>query len=273
MDKDRILSSSLLDILFEQRNKEYGAYELRKHYASRARKALTYVLGFLLLICSIPLLAGLGKTNPPTRYPNTPPDTLRITQINQTHRQQEHTGGRTKPPKNHNPLPTQIDHPLAVQDTLSHHDTLITSGAGNLAGNHQNNDDSGGSGGNSTANTQSQTGQGQINDTHTYDESDVQVMAEFPGGDDALLAYLSANITYPARAINSDIEGRVILSFIVNREGEIAEVNVLRSIGFGCDQEAIRVVNRMPRWKPAMNNGKAVSMYFTLPVQFKLDKE
>jgi periplasmic protein TonB len=98
----------------------------------------------------------------------------------------------------------------------------------------------------------------------------VEQMPEFPGGTDAMMKYLSQNIRYPSIATEMGISGRVILQFIVDKTGKISNVKVVRGIGGGCDEEAIRVVKSMPNWKAGRQNGKQVPVYFTLPVVFTL---
>lgn len=92
----------------------------------------------------------------------------------------------------------------------------------------------------------------------------------FPGGPAALYQYLSENISYPLMAKEADIQGTVYLSFIVGKTGEITDVKVLRGIGGGCDEEAIRVVQSMPRWEPGKQRGVPVIVRFNLPVKFIL---
>ena len=93
---------------------------------------------------------------------------------------------------------------------------------------------------------------------------------EFPGGMDALYKYLSQNIKYPTIARENGITGRVYVTFVVERDGSIANPRVLRDIGGGCGAEAIRVVKSMPKWNPGKQSGKAVRVQFNLPVNFNL---
>lgn len=98
----------------------------------------------------------------------------------------------------------------------------------------------------------------------------VEEMPEYPGGINKLMEYLSKNIEYPKAARESGIQGRVFVSFIVEKDGSISNVKVIRSIGGGCDEEAVRVVKAMPKWKPGKQRGKAVRVSYMLPVVFKL---
>jgi TonB family protein len=97
-------------------------------------------------------------------------------------------------------------------------------------------------------------------------------MPEFVGGLAELYKWLGRNIKYPLEAKNNKIEGRVYVKFVVEATGEIGEVNVLKGIGFGCDEEAARVVKNMPKWKPATQNGYPVAIYYNMPIVFKWHK-
>lgn len=98
----------------------------------------------------------------------------------------------------------------------------------------------------------------------------VEQMPDFPGGESELYKYLQQNIKYPPMARESGITGTVYVRFIVDKRGNISNVTLLRGIGGGCDEEAIRVVSGMPAWNPGKQNGMAVPVYFTLPVKFIL---
>ncbi len=98
----------------------------------------------------------------------------------------------------------------------------------------------------------------------------VETMPSFPGGQEKLMHYLATNIKYPQIARESNVQGRVYLSFVVEPDGSVSNVKVLRGIGAGCDEEAMRVVKAMPKWSPGKQRGKAVRVSYNLPVNFKL---
>ena len=98
----------------------------------------------------------------------------------------------------------------------------------------------------------------------------VEKQPEFPGGTQAMMKYLAENIKYPMIAQENGIQGRVICQFVVNKDGSIVDINVVRSVDPSLDKEAIRVIKSMPKWKPGMQRGKAVRVKFTLPVVFRL---
>jgi tonB family C-terminal domain len=97
-----------------------------------------------------------------------------------------------------------------------------------------------------------------------------EIMPEFPGGTEALLSFIKDNLEYPQKAIDEQTEGRVIIRFVVNSNGEISDPTILKGINKNLDQAAIDVINKLPRWKPRQQDGQPVSVRFTLPIVFKL---
>ncbi len=101
----------------------------------------------------------------------------------------------------------------------------------------------------------------------------IEQMPQFPGGPAALMEYLSKNIRYPEEAHKKNIQGRVIVTFVVEKDGSITEARVVRSVDPLLDAEALRVVNAMPNWAPGMQSGKVVRVKYTIPIVFKLKGE
>jgi protein TonB len=97
-----------------------------------------------------------------------------------------------------------------------------------------------------------------------------EVMPHFPGGEEALFRFLRNNVRYPAAAREAGISGTVFLAFVVERDGSITDVEVLRGVGGGCSEEAVRVVKMMPVWNPGIQSGRYVRVKFTMPVKFIL---
>ncbi|MBR7022227.1 MAG: TonB family protein [Bacteroidales bacterium] len=98
----------------------------------------------------------------------------------------------------------------------------------------------------------------------------VEEMPAYPGGDQKLMEFIAKGIKYPQIARETGIQGRVFVGFVVEPDGSVSNVKVLRGIGGGCDEEAMRVVKSMPKWKPGKQRGKAVRVSYMLPVNFKL---
>lgn len=99
----------------------------------------------------------------------------------------------------------------------------------------------------------------------------VEDMPEFPGGTAALLEYLKKNIKYPAICRENNIQGRVLVSFIVNKDGSIVDAEVVKNVNPSLDKEALRVISGMPKWKPGSQRGKPVRVKYTVPVNFRLN--
>ena len=98
----------------------------------------------------------------------------------------------------------------------------------------------------------------------------VEDMPEFPGGEKAMMDFVAKNVQYPKEAMEKEISGRVLVGFIVEKDGSISETEIVKGIGGGCDEEAVRVVKAMPKWKPGKQKGKPVRVHFMLPLTFKL---
>ena len=98
----------------------------------------------------------------------------------------------------------------------------------------------------------------------------VEEMPSFPGGEAKLMEFVAKNVKYPQIARETGIQGRVFVNFVVEPDGSVSNVSVLRGIGGGCDEEAMRVVKTMPKWKPGKQRGQPVRVQYMLPVNFKL---
>src|SRR5690606_12009242 len=91
---------------------------------------------------------------------------------------------------------------------------------------------------------------------------------QFPGGDEALLGFISRNLKYPAEARKNNIKGQSVISFIVEKDGSLSNFEIVKPLGYGTDEEAIKVIQRMPKWNPAKQNGVPIRVSFTLPIRF-----
>lgn len=109
-----------------------------------------------------------------------------------------------------------------------------------------------------------------IKDTQEPVYMSVEQMPLFPGGESALMKYVSSHINYPSMAAENSIQGKVIVKFIVEKDGSISDIKVARSVDKDLDKEAVRVVSSLPKFTPGRQNGQAVRVWYTLPVTFKL---
>lgn len=101
----------------------------------------------------------------------------------------------------------------------------------------------------------------------------VEQMPQPPGGPSALMKFIEAHIQYPQAAIDSAIQGRVVVRFVVNEDGTTSDFEIAKGLGGGCSQEALRVLKLMPKWKPGMQNGRSVKVWYTIPVSFMLGRD
>jgi protein TonB len=104
-------------------------------------------------------------------------------------------------------------------------------------------------------------------DNKVYDFTEIEPV--FPGGVQAMYEWLSRNVSYPSFAIESNVEGTVYVSFVINKQGQVSDVQIIRGIGFGCDEEVTEAIKRMPLWNPGKQGGEAVNVRYKMPFTFK----
>jgi protein TonB len=268
MDINKILNSDYLDILFEGRNKQYGGYELRKKYPDRMRNAALTCIGIVALIVVVPLIVSAIKPKesskppvviqtvtlaepppvdpkkpPPPPPPSEPPPPVKPTV--------KFTPPVIKPDEK-----VKEDEKPPEQKEMKDAAAGIKTEAGDVNGIDPGIVDKPG------------TGTGVVEAPPP--PQIFQYVEQMPEFND-ISGYLSKNVRYPEQARSNNVEGRVILKFVVNEDGSVSGITILRGIGSGCDEEAKRVLAAMPKWKPGKQNGRAVKVYFTLPIVFKLE--
>ena len=101
----------------------------------------------------------------------------------------------------------------------------------------------------------------------------VEEMPQFPGGETKLMEYIAKNLTYPQEARDKGIDGRVFVAMVIEKDGSVSNVKVLRGIGGGCDEEAVRVISALPKWKPGKMKGEPVPVSYQIPINFKLTEK
>ena len=278
MDTNKILQADVLDILFDNRNKAYGAYELRKNYHKRLKKSMMIVATLLLITVSAPIVASMFDKPIVIDLPNDEPRIIKNVEVI-IPKEPEPKVPEAKPLKPTEPVNTIANTTPIIEVANEVNDADLpptkealkdaVSGIENKEGEGTEVLDLPNNDGEGTAVIPQEPAP---NDNEIFDDVDVSQMPEFPGGEEELMRYLAQNIQYPKQALDGNTEGRVLIGFVVNKEGEIDDVKVLRSIGDGCDEEAVRVIHKMPKWKPGKNNGKLVNVFYNLPVTFQLMK-
>lgn len=261
MDANALSKADYLDILFDNRNKQYGSYELRKNYDKRVKKALLYIMSLCFVLSVYILWHKENDTIDLSPLVSRPFGDCTITTIDFERKKLPVI--ETVKPTVANAIPKIVDdnkviEPPATVDDLKGKESGPVNAVGSETG--------------SGPATSTNSGSGNSNITATTTNNEIvtwtEQMPEFQGN---LAAYLQKNLRYPDFAKENNIEGRVIIQFVVNEDGSIGNAIIKKGIGGGCNEEALRVVNTMPNWKPGMQNGKHVKVYYTLPITFMLE--
>jgi protein TonB len=253
-----IYTNEWCDMVFEGRNKEYGAYEDRKKSSKRHGLALLIAVSVFTIGVSAPVLIKALK--PEKKVRNVEVTSLADIKIDKPIENKIEEPPPPPPMKNTVKFtPPEVTNEEVTEEVKTVDELKDTKAQISIA------DVKGSDDANAV----------DVADLKVVEEKEeplqfVEQMPEFPGGADAMMKFLNSNIRYPSIATEMGITGRVILQFVVDKHGKINNVKVLRGIGGGCDEEAIRVVKAMPGWKPGRQNGKEVPVYFTLPVVFQL---
>ena len=269
MHPDTLQNSDYLDILFEGRNKKYGGYELRRNYPRRVKRSLGVLAGICLAVAAY----GMANNNPVVPPASTRPVVM-ISEIITPPPPIDPTLPKPLPPPAAPAPPANtirftppvIDKDNNVQETERPPEAEALKDA--LAGPKTEVGDAGAL----TAPVMAKpggTGTGVV-ETGTAKKSEpfiyVEEMPEFNGN---VNQYLASNIVYPLSA--REAEGRVVIKFVISEEGSVTEAVVEKGVNGALDAEALRVVRSMPKWKPGRQNGKAVKVYFRVPVKFTLE--
>ncbi|MBC7554258.1 MAG: energy transducer TonB [Taibaiella sp.] len=265
METNKLLQADYLDIIYENRNKFYGGYELRRNYVRRMKKAGLFMM---LTVSSTVLLSFISLRKDATNrsiLPATPTVLTTIDMKKAVTPEVLPPRPSTPPPP---PAPTKIftvpkitNEEIKPEQQMSEVHDLKNTAVGTSDAK-----------GDSMATDMSSAPKGPTGPAITIAATPVipTFIEQMPLFDGDLNAYLSANLEYPEMARNAGVEGRVAVTFIVNEDGSISDVAITRGIGAGCNEEALRVIQKMPRWKPGKNNGKPAKVYYTQPISFRL---
>ena len=241
------------DIVFNGRNKSYGAYELRQKYYIGLLIAIGVVLQLVLIFVAVSLFPTIENSNQDepisivTSYipppPKNKPEESILPELKKIRKQDAFV-----PPKivDAEVLPDKSlpDNSL-VNDNMPENNGVAENGSN----------------------------YGVLDGEGTSDDAIyviVEEMPKFPGGNKALSQFLQRNIKYPKLAQDHKIQGTLYVSFIIRKDGSVSEARVIQGLGMGCDEEAIRVVNMMPKWSPGRRKGVSVNIILQMPIKFVL---
>jgi protein TonB len=261
-------TASLDDIVFETRNKSYGAYVLRKIYNKHVTVATIIAIALFVLFLSLPLIANLiggGEeevamveerivelTEPPSlenKPPPPPPPDLPPPPppVVSTVKFTPPVIKKDEEVREEEEIPDQKE----LEDVVIAEKTVV--GNTNVEVLQE---------------VEAPSAVGEVVEDKIF--TFVEQQPSFPGGESELNKFIKKNLKYPPAALRNGLEGLVVVQFVVNREGEISDVQVVKKLGGGTDEEAMRVVKMMPKFAPAKQNGRPVSFRYTLPVRFGL---
>ena len=269
MAKIDLTSPEWCELVFQGKNKAYGAYKMRANSPKRHTWAMVIVVIIAAVGFSIPTLVKLAT--PKQKEVMTEVTTL--SQLEEPEVKQEEFK-KVEPVAPPPALKSSIkftapvikkdeevrdDEEIKSQEELTQ--TKVAISIADVKGNDEEH-------GQDIADFREVIAEPVVEEEKPYEA--VEQMPTFPGGETELMKFIRDNLKYPVIAQENGIQGRVILRFVVSKTGTIDNVTVLRSLDPTCDKEAIRVVKSMPKWIPGKQNGNNVPVYFTLPVVFKL---
>ncbi len=260
-----IFSESWTDIVFLDRNKAYGAYDLRRNSARNVLIACAIGVSVFSLAVSAPYIAGLLAEEAEVEVPMTfenealpPPEPI------------DPSEPPPPPPPPPPPLQTTIKFVAPIIAEEVEEDEIppaqeefeeATSGTETVQGDPDGVDESLIEG----------TGNVVVDDAPEQIFTVVEQMPSFPGGEKVLMEYLAKNTQYPPVARENDIEGQVYVEFVIDKEGNVTNARIARGVDRYLDKEALRVINSMPKWKAGKQNGREVSVKFVVPIKFVLN--
>ena len=242
------------EIIFENRNRTYGAYDIRKRYKSAASLSLLGGIAFSTI-----LIIVLSSTTKPVVASTEPPS---VTLLMSDPLIKDYVPpAPVKPRADLTSIPRNLKPVVSDDTSLNKSFMPSTDAIINSVRNPDVNDTTPGI----------QPTDPVIPDDETPPYVVVKEMPEFPGGLPALLKYVGDNLKYPEDAQNNNIQGKVILKFVVNRDGSVNRIEILRGVDPLLDSEAVRVVSILPKFKPGKQNGVPVPVWFMLPIVFKIE--
>ena len=271
MAKIDLTSYEWRELVFHGKNKEYGAYKMRSESDHRHNVAVLIVAVVTIVGINVPRFASMFKPKVEVEYK----DAYEFITIDHSKDENKVVDPIIKTPPPPDVIKTvRFVAPKVVDDVevpeeggikpqsdldASHgRISIVTNLEGSLTGKVERNEIPG---------TGTGSGDGDDNTIQTC----IEQMPVFPGGEQELLNYIGKNLRYPVIDQENNVQGKVILRFVVTKTGLVDKVEILRSLSHSSDNEAIRVVKSLPRFIPGKQNGRTVSVWYTLPVTFKLE--
>ena len=284
MPKDVDLSSrEWCDLVFEGKNKDFGAYEMRTTSTKRHNKAVLYTLiGAIIAVAAAISIAKVNEYLAERRLAEEAQQDEVLIDMGENEEPEEEQQERLEQPKPE-VLPEEVlntvkvtelriveDEKVKAEDEIKTQDELKET----QTAFGQKDNDKGTEDRNVTRTLKEEVVVEKKEPEKKVEENkvftSVEQMPTFPGGEAALMKYLSSHIQYPTMAAENNVQGRVVVQFVVTKTGKVGEVKVVRSVDKDLDREAVRVCKSLPNFVPGRQNGQPVNVWYTLPVTFKL---
>ena len=266
------MGMTLTDIIFDNRNKAYGAYELRQTYNTTILKAMATTVLLASLLFALPKLyahffpevvKGITQIEiAPTDISKLIEDVFDRKKIDPP----KPSGSSDKPTAKFGTVASVADK-STPQDSIATVEDLTTADVGDKFNKGSGEKDGTAGSGNGKEQV---TEKAVTNTTEIYNGATVEVMPEFPGGEAALMKFLQNNVVYPDRERDLEIQGKVVVGFIIDETGKVIEAKPIKEVSYGLDKESVRVVNLLPNFKPGMQAGRPVKVRYVLPMKYEL---
>lgn len=255
------------ELVFQGRNKEYGAYQLREESPKRHKWAILIICILAVIAISIPALIELAK-------PKEEVIEVGVTELSDLKKKAEVKQDLKKPLPSTPPPPVKSslkftapkiakDEEVKEEEEMKSQEDMNKTEVAISIADVVGNDDKNGE-------LIEDVKEAVTQEDKPYEV--VEQMPTFPGGETELLKYLSNSVKYPVVALENGIQGKVVVRFVVNKNGEVDQAVVMRSLDPSLDREALRVIKQMPKWIPGRQNGENVSVWFVLPVNFRIEQ-
>ncbi len=274
-NSSNLYGSEWLALVFNNRNKNYGAYVLRSQSSNILVRSLLIVAPFFIMLFVGPMIYAQFHKDPVLAFQKEVP--VVISEV--IHKMEKEEPKKQEPMKEELPQAKQpeaattnfsaniqlVDQPVVEPPTaIEVQQTVIASTTQEGAPGGVNASPlptTGGGGGNADVG---------VSTTEIFDTAGVEEFPEFPGGMDAWAKFIQRNLRYPYAAQEAGVQGKVYVSFVVERDGSISDVKIARGIGFGCDDEAVRVIKKSPKWKAGKQNKQNVRVRYNMPINYLL---
>ena len=277
MSKIDLLNQQWIDLVFEGKNEAYGAYQLRRNTSNRNLLAILGLIAGIAVI--VGLFLGVGAASQAFSSATSEHETeveLEAAEEEVEEEEEEEIIYELQPEEELVAQETlmnsekftafEMDDEVKPEETSKTQDEMANTEAAVAAVTF----DQGSDEGQQVLQLNQKVVDEVPDETATKVFDVVEQMPSFPGGDAALMSFLNKNIKYPVIAEENGIQGRVVATFVVERDGSITDVKVIKSVDPSLDKEAVRVLKSMPKWIPGKQNGQAVRVKYTVPVTFRL---